>query len=52
MALDFIDRLIVVIEQGRLARAASNAIDRIISGITEIAVIFILLQTRFLRRNS
>ena len=51
MAVEFADRLIVVMEQGGFARAALNVIDRIINSITKTAVIF-LSQTGYLRRNS
>lgn len=50
MALDFTDRLIVVIEQGRSAELALDVIDRMINSIIKTAVIF-LLQISFLRRN-
>jgi hypothetical protein len=46
MALDFTDRLIVVMEQGGFARAALNVIDRMINSTTKTAVVF-SLQTSF-----
>lgn len=51
MALEFADRLIVVMEQGGFAGAALNVIDRMINNMTRTAVIF-LSQTGFLMRNS
>lgn len=51
MALEFTDRLIVVIEQEEFTRAARSVIDRIINSMTKTTVIF-LSQTGFLRRNS
>jgi hypothetical protein len=51
MALDFIDRLIVVMEQGEFAEAALNVIDRMINSMIKTAVLF-LSQTRVARRKS
>ena len=42
MAVEFADRLIVVMEQGGFARVALNVINRIINSITKTAVIFLL----------
>jgi hypothetical protein len=51
MALDFIEMLTVVIEQGGLAGAAFNIIDGMSNSTTENAVIF-SSQTTFLGRNG
>ena len=51
MALDFVDRLTVIVVQGGIAGAALNIINGMINSIAKTAVIF-LLQTNFSRRNS
>ena len=51
MAVEFIDRLIVVMEQGDSLEQALNFIDKIINSMTKTVVIF-LSQTGYVRRNS
>ena len=42
MTLDFVDRLIAVVEQGGFAKATLNVIKRMINNIAKTAVIFLL----------
>jgi hypothetical protein len=51
IALDFVDRLIVVVEQGIFPRVALNTTNGIINSIAKTNVIF-LLQVNFCIINS